>query len=256
MSDYRSIIQFVDDETLYNIIHFDLMNYDPLPEEEVIYNTFGEITNKSRNDMFSNVKAENYSYLISSQLQQLEKRDFSLNHTDIDMFKYRICYPNRYLLPNIGIIHSLHDLSTFEQVLNNHFKLYLNPLFNNKIQLFSVECKFTPLMSRVDGLGIISIDSIKTTELINDDHLNDKQSLSITSRNIQCDVHLLYNPIVLIDFSKYKFLQRIDNNNDNYWWYLDNFNYNDFKSYTLDLDSDMFSVKTIYHHIDANDITD
>lgn len=115
-----------------------------------------------------------------------------------------------YSMPNTDKITSINNVPLLTQTASNLFELYCpnsTTIFNIRNQ--SITCKFKPLIIRNDGLSLVDIEYIDTTQIICAPPIHEKEGATITSSKRHPILNKLpYNTINLFDFSQIEYYHK------------------------------------------------
>ena len=237
------VIQYTDDDELFDVIYYAMLSYSATEENlSFIGISLDSPTVAAKTELRNTLTKQLMAY--SKESNKL------LKHSD-----NKICLTRRYQLDLWTKTRSIKDLPTFDQVVNNHLNYYISVTVTDKISQFDIECEFTPLLCRTDGLALVVINRIKTTEVINSYMEYGAHGLSLETNVKPYGTRVIFNPIVLMDLSQFTNLEVIQNNElppikyenelmrmcDIHFFYLDNYNYNDFR----DIDTSEYPNKNV-----------
>ena len=168
----------------------------------ILYDNFCEVFNGSPllDIHGSNEELKQFSQKLSQQLI-----DIDLNNQSLTVDESNLCHSNHYLLPsnNRTTINSLNELPTINQILNNHFKFFISPEYEKNIHLFNIECRFNPLLVRSDGLAVVSISHIETSEVICEPPNHELPGIVLKSCPLDVYRTNPYIPICLMNLNYY-----------------------------------------------------
>ena len=88
------------------------------------------------------------------------------------------------------------------QIVNNVNKYYLAPIIEKDIWLYSVVCKFFPLLIRSDGLALVSISRIETHEVVCNPPNHYQPGTDLTVRPDNLNKECPFVPLCLIDLKQ------------------------------------------------------
>lgn len=224
------VMQPVTDSSLCNtfvhvIIKFEIMERMPL------FNVSDKLTidndyNRSEKEI---KETQRFSEMLQNQLLHIDLNKNTNLRNNLEFTAERLCHNNSYAIPDTNQeIKTIEDLPTINQVINNHYNLYLKPELVKSVWLFTVYAKIRPLLIRSDGLSVVSISSIKTCEVKCEPPNHCIPGLDLKSRPFDgCEYQPPYIPICLMDLTKYtNYLYDYDCNNidefekekDNHVW--------------------------------------
>lgn len=157
-------------------------------------------------------KIEEYRYIkdnkkVKNRIYEAFINDF--NHASFDMKRYeidgrKIVHSGSYDLPSTpGKLHSVSDIPHLAQIVNNHFKIYLN----SDINFFSTICKFRTLLVRDDNVALVYINSISSKEMICEPPHHELDGLTLTSINTHPFTNSKYMSLCVVDLSN-KWIQK------------------------------------------------
>lgn len=185
-------------------------------------------------DEDEHVQLQQFAKLLQSQLVDINLNDNSSLKSCLDHTNRKLCLANNYPIPEMKPIQTIEDLPTLNQIINNHFRLYFKSEWVEDIWLFTVLCKFKPLLIRSDGLSVVSILSLKTDEVVCEPPNHEIPGLQLKSRPFYSEKCSPYLPICLMDISKYELYDSSFVPNDDYenfiphrWNWLNSPNFNE-----------------------------
>ena len=143
--------------------------------------------------------------------EKLQKQLLNINLNNNPTLKSNLDYTheclycnNKYSMPKTKPIKTIEDLPTINQIINNHYKFYILPELEKNIEFFDVNCKFIPLLIRSDGLSLISISSLRTSECIIEPPNHFISGITLESYPFESSERKTpYIPICLADLTKY-----------------------------------------------------
>ena len=184
-------------QTVSDRILFDIMNIDLMYSNTSIFDSF----NTNYYDMTDEkVEMKRFSEKLVNQLANININDVKELYFD----RSNLCHNNNYSMFDSTIeIDSLSDLPSINRIINNHYKYYLLPDIEKDIGLFTIDCKFRPLLIRSDGLSVVSIQHIRTEEVGCNPPNHEIPGINLLSRPDNLYKQSLYLPLCLIDLSQY-----------------------------------------------------
>lgn len=246
------IIQPVTDNMLYNDFMFLKMKFENMVP---ILDDFDLSLKSGYNRSIEEGKElERFSSLLQKQLLEINvENDLKQN---LDVSDEKICQSGNYPPPIMKPINSLIDLPTINQIINNHFKMYLKEELNENVCLFNTLCKLDPLLIRNDGLSVVRISSIKTDEIVCDPPNHNLPGISVKSVPSDSTKYSPYIPICLMDLSKY--IIHNDEELENVWKWKETIDFHLSRKDGInvhDIDEDQYLTsyyKRVYLYIDGD----
>lgn len=183
-------------------------------------------------DLFINAEHRTNDEIVKLQQfsERLNKQLLEINTDNIQELKFKpanICHKDSYSLPHniTKQINHLSDLSTLNQIVNNVNKYYLAPNIEKDVLLYSVVCKFYPLLVRSDGLALVSISRVETHEVVCNPPNHYQPGTDLTVRPDNLNKECPFVPLCLIDLKQcekylynYTFeLNKVENDENERW---------------------------------------
>lgn len=108
----------------------------------------------------------------------------------------KMVFGGGYELPSsYDSIHTISDLPSLAQIVNNHFKFYLNL----DIDFFSSISKFKPLLIRDDNIALVLIYDITSEEMICEPPYHELPGLKLTTINTHPFTNSKYMSLCIVD---------------------------------------------------------
>ena len=223
-------MQPVTDSSLCNTFVYLTYKLDNAKERLLLFKGFKLNINNDYNRSKKEIKeTQRFSESLQNQLLHIDLNKNTNLRANLEFTAEQLCHNNSYTIPDTNQeIKTVEDLPTINQVINNHYNLYLKPELVKSVWLFTVYAKIRPLLIRSDGLSIVSISSIKTCEVKCEPPNHCIPGLDLKSRPCDgCEFQTPYIPICLMDLTKYtNYLYDYDYNNidefekekDNHIW--------------------------------------
>ena len=169
---------------LINILRKYFPKLDELNNDDFIYEF-----EKHRDD----IKMNN---LCNSFIEEFKQSTFTGERFEINAKK--MVFGGSYELPpSYESIHTISDLPSLAQIVNNHFKFYLN--FD--INFFSSISKFKPLLIRDDNIALVLIHDITSEEMICESPYHELPGLKLTTINTHPFTNSKYMSLCVVDLN-------------------------------------------------------
>lgn len=190
--------QTVINNCLYMTIAADLMF-----DNTTLFNELGlgePFINEEHRTKDEIIKLQQFSERLRKQLLEIDVNCIP----ELEFKASKLCHRDCYPLPNNinKQIDRLSDLSTLNQIVNNVNKYYLAPTIEKDIWLYSVVCKFFPLLIRSDGLALVSISRIETHEVVCNPPNHYQPGTDLTIRPDNLNKECPFVPLCLIDLKQ------------------------------------------------------